>query len=341
MTMLFCDSFDHYASADIFSKWSSSNFLGAWSIAAAAARSGAGGLRNSNQQHIIGKTFSARATYIVGMAVRFAALPNNNLYRVIALTDAGTLQCDVRISTVGILSVTRNGTVLGTGTAVLQPNVWYYIEFKCTISDAAGVAVVRVNGVTDINLSSVDTKNTANATADQVQLGGGGPSVNANVDWDDLYINDNAGSTNNDFLGDVRVEAIFPSGNGNSSVLVGSDGNSTDNYLLVDEAAPNGDTDYVESSTVGDKDTYAYGNMATTAGTVFAVQTVPYARKTDAGVRSIVSVARLSATETDGPAQTLSTTYQYLPDIRETKPGGGAWTITDVNNVELGTKVAS
>jgi hypothetical protein len=146
---------------------------------------------------------------------------------------------------------------------------------------------------------------------------------------------------NTDFLGDVRVQALLPTGNGNSSQLVGSDGNSTDNYLLVDEVPPNEDTDYVESATVNDKDTYVFGNLTPTTGTVFGVQIVAEARKTDAGVRSFKSVARLSATEADGPDTTLSTTYAFYMDKRDTKPGGGSWTITNVNDAEFGVKVTA
>jgi hypothetical protein len=122
-------------------------------------------------------------------------------------------------------------------------------------------------------------------------------------------------------------------------VLAGSDGNSTNNYLLVDEATPNDDTDYVSSATPGDKDTYAYSNMNATAGTVFGVQPVPAARKDDAGARSIVTIARLSGTEVDGPVKTMATTYAYYADMRETKPGGGSWSISDVNSAEFGVKI--
>jgi hypothetical protein len=66
---------------------------------------------------------------------------------------------------------------------------------------------------------------------------------------------------------------------------------------------------------------------------------LPYAAKTNAGVRSIASVARLSGTEVDSSDKALSVSYAYLPDIRETKPGGGAWSISDVNSAEFGVKV--
>ena len=226
-------------------------------------------------------------------------------------------------------------------TTVLSQDTFYYIELKVTISDSAGVIVLKINGATELNLTSQDTRNGGNATADTITLGAGGQNNSAAIfSYDDLYICDGTGSApDNDFLGDCRVEASLPSGNGNSSQLVGSDADSTNNYLLVDESAPNGDTDYVESSTVGNKDTYAMGNLASTSGTVYGVQPVPVAKKTDAGSRSIVSVVRLSSTEVDSAAKTLTSSYLILPDVRTTKPGGGAWTITDWNNAEAGVKV--
>jgi len=213
---------------------------------------------------------------------------------------------------------------------------FHYIEIKVKIDNTTGTIDCHLDGVSEISGTGLDTQNTGNATANQVRLG-----VGAGATWDcaydDYYIADGTGGQT--FLGDVRVEALFPNGNGNSSQFVGSDSNSTDNYLLVDETTPNGDTDYVESSTVGNKDTYTYTDLTPGSGTVYAVQPIPYARKSDAGTRSIVSVARLSGTEADSSAETLSTTYQYLPDIRETKPGGGSWTVADVNNSEFGPKV--
>ncbi|MGI0150005.1 MAG: hypothetical protein ACREDF_10815, partial [Thermoplasmata archaeon] len=219
--------------------------------------------------------------------------------------------------------------------------VFHYIEFKVTISDASGVAVLKINGVTELTGSGLDTQNTTNASADRVLLGLNGSALNVNTDYDDLYVCDGSGTVNNDFLGDIRCEYIPPNGNGNSSQFVGSDGNSVDNYLLVDEATPNDDTDYVESGTITEKDTYAQGNLTPTSGTVYGVQMLPYARKTDAGVRSIASIARLAAAEDLSVDKILSTSYSYFPDIRETKPGGGAWTVTDVNNAEFGCKISA
>lgn len=341
MALIFCDSFDHYAAADYLSKWTLDGTQGL-ALTAAAGRNGTAAAVFTHGFAYLQKNFAAgMATVIVGMAAKTLS-PTDTNNRLISFYDGSNLHVDLRTDATGHLVATRNGTTLGTGTKILATSVFYYIEMKVTIDDTAGVVVVKVDGVTDINLSSQDTRNAGNASVDAVRLNGGSVNQNATT-WyiDDLYICDTSGSTNNDFLGDVRVEAILPNGDGTTSNLVGSDGNSVNNSLLVDEAAPNGDTDYVESSTVNDKDTYAYGNLTSTSGTVFGVQVLPYARKTDAGTRSIVSVARVSATEVDSATKTLSTSYQYLPDIRETKPGGGAWTISDVNSAEFGVKVTA
>lgn len=336
MALIFVDSFDHYVTADLDEK--------GWVVGTAASIQTTVS-RNGGSAMLVAaagtgtKRLALPSTYgtlIVGFAARFPSVGSDAIF--FRFQEAGGTHVDLRHLVNGRLRVTRAGTTLGDGTAVLINDQWYYIEIKVTISDTVGVAVVRVNGVLDINLSSQDTRNGATGIIDTVEF----EDHVAGVYIDDFYVADTSGGApQNDFLGDIRVEALYPNANGNTSNLVGSDGNSTDNYLLVDEAAPNGDTDYVESSTVGDKDTYNYGALTPTSGTVFGVQIVPYARKTDAGVRSIKSVARHSATEVDGPEKTLNTTYIYLPDVRETKPGGGAWSISDVNGAEFGVKVSA
>ena len=56
---------------------------------------------------------------------------------------------------------------------------------------------------------------------------------------------------------------------------------------MDEQPGDDGDTTYVDSADVGDKDTYHYTSITPTAGTVRAVQLVPQIRKTDAGARSV------------------------------------------------------
>lgn len=342
MSLLFTDSFDHYAVADILTKYD--DFINANSNSIAINSSNGrftNGMGFTNSSNYITKIIPvARQTLIAGRAVKI--MPGIASDRIlISFWDGTTTHVDVRWTTTGNLIVTRNGTQLGSSFA-MSSSVWHYVEFKAKIDDSTGTYEVKLDGTSVISGTGADTRNGGNATADRVRLGAsvaGNAALTESID--DFYICDDQGSTNNNFLGDVRIECLFPNGNGNSSQLVGSDSNSTDNYLLVDESTPNSDTDYVESSTVSDKDTYAMSNLTSTAGTVYGIQIMPFARKTDAGTRSIKSVTRLSGTEEDSADKALSTGYTYLMDIRETKPGGGAWSVSDINSMEVGVKVSA
>lgn len=297
-----------------------------------------------NSAYLQTTDLTAKSTWIVG----FAGKPgNDNPGHVCVFYDSSTPNYQISITADGNGHLQArlgnyNGTILATGTKKMIAGVYYYIEVKLVVNNTTGSVEVRIDGEVQFAVSGIDTQNTANATVDRIYFGETGGGFYMFWMFDDIYICDgDGGSPHNDFLGDCRVQYILPDGNGNSSQLVGSDGNSTNNYLLVDDATPNDDTDYVESSTVGDKDTYSMGNITATAGTVYGVQPVPYAKKTDAGTRKIASVIRLSGTEEDSADKTLTSSYLFLPDLRTTKPGGGAFSVSDVNSMEVGVKVTA
>jgi hypothetical protein len=342
MAVLFMEGWDTYTDGSAIglrNKWSGAR-NGAISLI--AGRIGGNALWNWNNRWVRKDFGTNYSTWICGYAFQQGGGDNREI------VNFAELGVGVHVSlwhdySTNLLKVQRGvagGTVLGS--AAFSPgSAWHYLEFKATVHDTAGVIEVRVDGVPVITLTGQDTRNGGTGVFNQLIFGDGnqGGTTPAHM-VDDVYLLDDSGSApTNTFLGDVRVITTFPNGNGNSSQMVGSDGNSTDNYLLVDETVANDDTDYVESSTVGNKDTYTYSDLIPTSGTIFGIQLLPHVRKTDAGARSMKSIARLSGTEVDGPAQILSTSYQYFPEIRETKPGGGAWTITDINNAEFGHKV--
>lgn len=286
-------------------------------------------------------TLDAQDTWIMGAAVKFGTLTAVDNVNFMAVLDGSTVQCGLRLKTDGSgkIDAYRGTTLIDTGTVLLQAGVWYYIEAKFVIADSGGTITTKVNGITDISFTG-DTKQTANAYADRIFIGGW-RQQSGYIRFDDWYACDGTGSSpTNDFLGDCKVETIMPDGNGNSSGFVGSDADSTDNYLLVDETPQNDATDYVEGASVGDKDTYTYGDLVSTAGAVYGVKINTRAIKTDAGARSIATVARISGeSEVDGPDIALSQSWQNFWDIREAKPGGGSWAIGDVNGAEFGAKV--
>jgi len=344
----FIESWDHYST--VVRKW---DFNFNVDIQNNAGRFGSGDAAAyfGNTDHRIQKVIDAQPTWIIGFPWYSNTTAFGDNQPILSILDGSTYQCSVSPVTAGPVctlrayrgSVGASGTSLGTGTIQLKQLRWYWIEVLFTISDTVGVIQTKIDGVTDLNLTSQDTKVTSNATGNIIQLGGdagGGRGMYIG----DLYVCDGTGSApTNTFLGDVRVQCIMPNGNGTTSQLIGQDSDSTNNYQNVDDGGPDTDPDddttYNQHTVVGNKDTYAYTDVNGSTGTVYGVQISPYARKTDAGTRKICSIARLSGTEVDGPDKDLSTTYQYLSDIRETKPGGGAWTPTDINNAEFGMKI--
>lgn len=146
--------------------------------------------------------------------------------------DANTVQVfTAGNSTSATLRIT-SGSVLATG-------VWTYLELKAVYGTSTGEVSLRVNGAHVGTVGSIDVRGNG-ATEEFGAIGPfyagfNGLSQDNGDMMDDLYICDSNGSKNNTFLGAVRVRPIHPSGNGNSSQLVGSDGNSTDNYKLVSE----------------------------------------------------------------------------------------------------------
>lgn len=346
MSLLFIDGFDHYATAQLTAKgWTID--AGIPVIAGGSARTGTGGVTIPNNSAIkrgvaAGDT---HATLIAGCALNPSTLATGmRLFGFYG--DAGaTTHVSIEVSTTGAIVARRGtnaGTVLGTSSAgVVTAGAFNYVEVLVTLHDTTGVVTVKVNGATVLNLTGQDTKNAGTATVLDAILIGRTSSVSADsAAVDDFYLCNGAGSApTNTFLGDVRVRTLSPDGNGNSSQLVGSDGNSTNNYQLVDESPPD-TADYVGSVTAGDKDTYTFGNLTELTGTVFGVQRATYAAKTDAGAKSIAHVTRSAGTDYDSADMALSTSAAYALSMREQDPAtSAAWAIAAVNAAEYGVKV--
>jgi hypothetical protein len=287
----------------------------------------------------------AQTSYVAGFAwkriVEGASMSNDNRIIFAFKDTASYYHVEIRRHTNHSVQVYTANTYRGTLIDLAPEGVWYYFEIKATINDSTGSVVVKVNGVEKLNVTSIDTRATsAAAEINRIQLGatdgGYGSTPQA---FDDFYLCDTTGTANNDFLGDVRVQSIFPSGAGATTQWTPSAGS---NYQCVDDTAPNSDTDYVSETSAGDKDTYAFGNVTPTSGTVKGVQIMAYHRKDDAGSRSIAPVYRPTSTDYDGTTVSVLDSYTYLREVSEINPDGtSAWTISDVNGAEFGIKLVS
>jgi hypothetical protein len=337
MTLLFVDSFDHYATADIPKKWVSA---GDCTIQAGAGRNSSQSLRMpSFKANPAVLALPLTGTYIIGFAFVASALSGSNI-DLLQLRDANNPQVHISLTSSGLFSAyggAGTGSLLGTSSAGISAGVYAYLEFKIVVHNTAGAVEIRVNGETVLSLTGVNTRYAAstNNYADALQLGYG-TGANNTSDIDDFYLCDPSGTANNDFLGDVRIECLYPSGAGSNTNWTPSTGA---NYAAVDEALAN-TTDYVTSAADDQVDTYAFGNLAETSGSVKAVQLVAHAQKTDTGAKHLALVDRTNSTDHASADQPLSTSWKFTRQILETDAGNGgvAWTVANVNAAEFGVK---
>jgi hypothetical protein len=322
------DGFDHMTNTQVTRKWSGSGSTNAGSMQTGRFGSGQA-IRLTNASFIlISPSFANSATVAVGCALRLSSFAGTLL---LALRDAGTTQVELRVDSTGHLYLARNNTPVGSAsTNALSTGVWYFVEFRATIDNATGAFEIRVGEVVWASGSGLDTQNTANAYVNELRVS---PGATLNMDVDDLYVAD-------DFLGDCRIETIYPSGAGTTTEWTPSAGA---NYAAVDETTADDDTTYVATAGVGDQDTYVYGDLVTATGVVKAVQINPIYRIDTSGARTLVPVTRSGGSEADGAAITVnSTTYRNARELQEQNPVTAAtWTIAEVNAAEFGIRVTA
>lgn len=330
------DGFDHYNdTAEMAKKWNSS-------VVDAQFTTGRFGgqafwfEQGNNALHVLSSNLS---TFVVGFAYQYevgASMSDNNLF---SIYDDSTIQLDIYVNNDGSLSIRRGAsTVLGTSAVgLVSPGVWNYIEFKATINNS-GSYELRFNGTNILSDSGVDTQQSSNAYMNKFGFVAAG-YTNRNID--DFYFLDTSGSTNNDFLGDVRIETIRPTGAGNQTDFTPSTGSNWEN---VDDTTPDDDSTYNYHAPQGlpGTDLFTMGDLTTISGSIFGIQPIIYTRKDDAGSADLYSVIRTGGTDYVGSGISLGDSYIYHTDILEENPNTAtAWTVTDINNIEGGYRRTS
>jgi hypothetical protein len=350
MALLDCQSFDHIVGGDLTAVFTSLVTTDVTpTISAGNGRNGTASLRmpataNANPKGYVRSTLPVSGTsFAMGFGFN---VPTAGSVRIAAIQDATVNQLCLRLNADMTMSIIRGAdgdTVLGTTSASLTTSTYSYIEWKGTIHNSAGSVELRFNETVVLTVSGVDTQATGNTSWNGIGLGlnPGYAFVNgynAVIDFDDYYINDGSGSAPwNGYYGDVRVGLLKPTAEGATINLTPSTG--TDNSANVDDASPNGDTDYNSTVNIGDKDTYVMNDLPVSGVAVYGIKVSLYARKTDAGASDVAPVTRHGSTDYDGASSPLDTTYRFHQFIQMVNPGTSAqWLEADVNAAQFGAK---
>ncbi len=309
----------------------------------AAGRNGGYSLRArsiswQNFSHSLGSgNTPTNDTWIIGMAVKFPSFPDDEM---ILIVGRNWGNFNLRLSSTGQIAAGAGySTILGQTTdPVLSTDNWHYIEVKVVVHDTAGSYEIRVDGVTVLSDTNVDTRG-GDEDSEIVQFK---PQV-VNQHLDDIYICDTDGTTNNDFLGQVVIEGIFPGADGEASDWAPASG--TDNYAMVDDTPTDDDTSYVENNIQGDEDLYDYGNLSTiTTEPILGLQVNTDVRMNEfPGDFDLYQPVKSGSTTSDGqPANIATDNYEVATRILETDPDtSSAWTVSGVNGTQFGIKVGT
>lgn len=342
MAIIFQTGFDHYTT--ILQRFNSTSATGGGSIAIGAyGRNSTNGFRcacsaGGQQTLHAAKTIGNESTLYVAFGFKLSALPsagNNREIIILQLWDTGSGQIFFSVLSNGLIRVARGGTVLGTSSNSVLSGVYYHFEAKIIIHNSTGEATVKINEVQWLTVTGADTQSTANAYANEVVLSGSSNGFNdmgvaINADFDDLVV------ATTGYNGDMQVRFFPPTGIGATNQWAANGAATT--RECVDEAAPNDDTDYIDTATVTDLSLFTYGTIPTTS-TILAVVPIPFAKKTDSGTAKIKSVVRHSGVNYAGAEKAPSNgSYEFHPDILEVNPGTAvAFTPTDWNApIEIG-----
>ncbi len=325
MAMQFLDGFDHYSVK--LDKWDAlRNPSQEANIVTSEGRFTPGALKigGGSMEGDLVKFIPANNEYICGFALRF---PSDTFFNVEFQTaSGGALVGRMTVNAPDITLHDASGATVATALSAVTAVVWQFIEFRCKQSATLGELEVRVGGVTK---ASAINQNTGGTVISEFNWDSNPTSANTFVD--DLYILDTDGSApQNTFLGDTRITVLRPKADGTNNQFTPTPTSS--NFQAVDETQHDADTTFVEAGQIGAKEDYDNTNfvdLGIAPGTIFGVQVVNAAKKTDAGQLKYKDQMRIGGTLFDDGTEVIATSgsYKMTTFIRDTDPSdSAAWT---------------
>jgi len=359
MALLFMDSFDHYATADLAEKWLPVGTYGTISIASGGRTSNCikrvyASSRNSPSAGVSIAPYRPASTSsgIVGFAVKTATWSSQQDVNsfLVSVWEGSTLHLGLYVEDDATISVYRGSTAnqVGQSAGGLVDGQWNYIEWAWEINDTTGTTEVRLNGTPILTATGKDTRNGgASGVWTSVRLWGHDwiPTSPTDTYIDDLYLLDKTTGTyrsNNDFWGDTSIKYLVPNGDVGGQIQWDRTGSGlTYNYDAVKETSPDDDTTYVSTDVVDERDLYDFPSV-TAGATIYGVQAVISAKKGDTGSAQIAAVCKSDTVEEEHPyplgiASDSAYNFYLFPWNGDPKDQT-TWTESRLNAAQFGPK---
>ncbi len=361
MANLWCDGFGRYGGTKSYMLNGSSGqawaeVTSAFALSTANPRtgthclrlSGAGGASNTETAR---RVFGAPLTEVyVGQAIYCSALPGvepapggsyASLATIVAefRDQSNESQIAVILGTDGALDVLRktgggSSVSLGRTIPIIGAGAYQHVEIYAKAGNGtAGAIEIRVDEVTRLNLTGVDTVYTASVEFSQVVFGftaTGGISW-PTVDRADVYANGivDDGSGCDNFVGDVKSGYLAV--NADTAQADFSLSSGVSGYALLDEAPPN-DADYISTTSSTARSDFGLGNGPANLSEILTVRSFIRAYKDDAGTCTVAPSMKSGAVTATVPDQPITTAFAYYDSNVPVDPNTGApWTAAALN----------
>lgn len=272
----------------------------------------------------------------VGVASRIwcTHLPNTNHSKIMAWADAGNdTVCELRLLTTGALQF-RHGPGLAnsitTAGPVIVANAWQHVEALVDHNTVTGAVEVRVEGITVLTGSALNTGSGSAQIRDFIQPSG---LETLRVYRKDLIVYNGFGAQNNNFIGACIVASLNPA---SDVALNWTPSTGANGFSILDNRPPN-DAQFISA---GDPPPAAYEstltNLPPDVTSVRALQSVVRAAKVDGGDGSLQVSMVSGASVSNGANRPITSAFTYWFDVFELDPATAApWTPVAVDAAQL------
>lgn len=283
-------------------------------------------------EHGITLFFTASSTTFFQVAISSAASGNlNNFDRfIICWRNGGTIIGGISFndySNMFKVWVGNKDTQIGSfGGSPPADGIFLLIEGRIVLSNTTGIVQIKFDGsiITDY---SGDTMPGADTTINNIGCWAG--DTYSSFYYDDFAVGNDQGDSFTSWLNGLKFHYLGVTGAGNYAQWTPSAGV---NYQCVDENPP-AISDYVSSSTTGQKDSYA---IADAPAQLSGIQGIAI-RYWGEGGGDIKRLARINNTDYLGGTITLPGSFSPIADVMANNPATGVgWTEADVNSLEVG-----
>lgn len=248
------------------------------------------------------------------------------------LTDQANVQQIIGIlGTDGAIDVRRGGNSLGRTIPIIGAGAYQHMEVYAIANNSGGAIEIRIDEVTRLNLTGIDTVSTSNIEFSQWQFGRRSSNGTPQMDFADFYANDTTddGSGCDTFVGDCKSGCLMVDSDTAQADFSKSSG--TSGYSLLDETPPN-DSGYIFTASTTAESDFGLENTPSNLTEILTVRPFMRAMKDDAGTCVIAPNMKSGSTKGTVSGQPLTTAFAYYDSNVPFDPVTGVpWTKTDLD----------